>query len=382
MGGGDGGKGGQRRDAGRRYAFKVLCPEPLVSSFMGARGATKDSIQEACNCKLIVSNRDEHWPGTRLRILVIYSDDPSGVVAGLQEIINRIIELGDEEQGNWKGEPEFTGKETGEYMFRGIISMKMAGGLIGNGGSNVKAIREENNAKVFIDKSPVQGHQSVKVVAPADGLRSAIARISDCIQQEAHSDWFPEWAAIRSFSGEASGYDSSWHGRDRERSPRRGQEQWNQGWDSGKRAAQTDPTEDVLQAIAATASEFPAESLAMDFTITCDLPTHKVSALIGRHGEHIKQVRRQTGAKIHFEPPAEGTDEGQQSLRIQGPLLSCYTTHALMMKQYHEHDMENQRREEKNAKVSELQEQLNQLQDQLRAVQGEPAPVKGKGKYR
>lgn len=194
---------------GRRHAFKLLLQEKLVTSVMGKKGATKDRIQDDTGCKLVLSNRDEYYPGTQLRTLVVFGETEQAIVPVLDAVIEFILEHGAAEANSLRmGEGEtHLGKEPGEYVVRLAISQKMSGGIIGNGGSNIQHLRQECGAKVFIDNNRCQGHQLVRVIAPPDGLRHALVRINEIVQQEgADSDWFTEWASVRTFDGSTGDY--------------------------------------------------------------------------------------------------------------------------------------------------------------------------------
>lgn len=402
---GKGGHGaGKQRYADVRdlpHAFKVLCPEELIGSLMGHHGAAKDQIQEETGARLVVSQRNEHFPGTRFRILIAYHENADGVVMALDRIIDRLVECGEREAQNAapQGEPEFLGRETGEFVFRGAISPRMSGAIIGPKGARVQQMREQSNARVSIDKDVYQGHQMVKVIAQPDGIRAAVAMINECVQEEAGSEWFAQWALASSFvDGQEDGWGKGHEkgkGKERSRSPRRergghndwgsdgrgGYEQQGYGgyeeqvgyspgpdaWNTGGPPAHSEDDGWLLNSMATTIGEFPPNTLELEYSITCDLPVEKVSGLIGKSGANISEVRRITGTKIHFEE-AEG-EEPQQTLLIQGPLLNVYRAHALMMRRYHEMDLKG------TGEVSDLKNQLEALQRQLESV-----TPKGKGK--
>lgn len=432
--GGDGKwEGGKGKKRGRKHAFKLLCPDVLITSIMGPRGTNKDAMEEETGCKIIFSNRDEFYPGTYFRTLCIYSDEPDPIVTVLERVVEHVVQCGEQELQNppTKGEGDFVGKEEGTYMIRAAVSVRMSGAIIGPKGANVQAIRDESNAKLFIDKNNFLGHQMLKVLAPPDGLRLALTRVNECVQTEAGTEEFMQWAAIRVFSedgnGEAkagkgkekgkekgkdkgkekgkekgkgkssttsgaAGDELHWNeedgGHDRSRSPYRvhasedDQAAWQEGGDyagcGGGCGQGPDVDPGMLQALGATCEEFPEGTLEMEYTVTCELPSQKVSALIGKKGENIQKVRRSTGARIHFEE-VQGAGESQQTLLIQGPLLRVYKAHALMMRRYHEADMESAPVAE-TPSVKQLQEQLEELQRQLMIVQESSGKTKGKGK--
>jgi len=418
----------------RRHVFKVLCPEPLVTSIMGPRGSTKDQIQEETGCKLVFGNHDDFFPGTRFRTLCIYADEAEGILPVLERVVDRLLECAEHEMSNVqpkKKEANFIGKEPGEVMLRGLISSKMFGAVIGPKGSTVKAIREQNTAKVSIENKNFGGHFMMRVIAPPEGLRTALVMINECIQSEVSGEEFSEWAAVRSFDpamamgheekgsgktrtkhagkagkgkGGKAGKKQGWpEPRSRERSPRR------KGGKNGEDKARADndahdllqtlppesnweeegdgqdgnwadgevvlSEEDALQKLTETAQEFPDGTLPVDYTLTCALPSDKVPYLQGQDDENIIGIGATTGARLHFEEMQE-FGEGQQNLVIQGPLLRVYKAHLLMMKSYHESELPEPSQEEQS--VENLQEQLAELQNQLAAVQAQQG--KGKGK--
>ena len=84
-------------------------------------------------------------------------------------------------------------------------------------------------------------------------------------------------------------------------------------------------------------------TLDEEYTITCEMPKDKVSAMIGKRGAHVKQVQGQTHTLIKFEEANETLADGQpetQTLVIKGKILDTCRAHALMMQRYHEVDQE------------------------------------------
>jgi hypothetical protein len=299
------------------------------------------------------------FPNTNYRILVVYGPTSDAVMMVLDKIILKVVECGEQEMKSMPAEPEFLGKGQGEFIFRAAISDKMFPGLIGTKGANITAIRNEFNAKVFIDNDRIQGHQLVRVIADPDGLQKALQRIHhDYVQQHVEEAWFAEWTMVRSFS-EASG---GWWANERERSPRRGGTSWN----GGSVSKSSQELDGFVRDVSAVASQFPPDYLDYEFVITCDLPKEKVSSLIGKKGEYAKKVRSETGTQIKFGPENE---HGLQTLEIKGPCISCYAAHALLMRRYHETEPvaepEAPAADEKMQQIQQLQAQMAKLQEQL-----------------
>mmetsp|Transcript_39190 Transcript_39190/g.61057 ORF Transcript_39190/g.61057 Transcript_39190/m.61057 type:complete len:374 (+) Transcript_39190:72-1193(+) len=370
MGGADKG-GGKGRGMGPRgkYAFKVLCPDTLVTCVLGRGGSYKDQLQDESGCKISLSNRDEFFPNSNFRILVVYGPTSESVMMVLEKLVEKVIECGEQELKTMPAEPEFLGKGPGEFIFRACISEKMFPGLIGTKGSNITAIRHEFNAKVFVDNDRLQGHQLVRVIAEPDGLQKALQRIHDYVQEHVEEDWFPDWTMVRNFDP-TERWEGSWQG-ERERSPRRGGGgggSWNNARQEKKFSKDLDG---FVQDMSVTASEFSQEYIDAEHIITCDLPKQKVTALIGKKGEYSKKVRAETGTQVTF---GKENEHGLQTLEIKGPLLQCYAAHALMMRRYHETEPAAEPEapapaaDNKAQQIAQLQEQMQKLQEQLARV--------------
>ena len=110
------------------HAFKVLCPEELVACLMGSGGRVKDALQEETGARLVVSQRDEYFPGTRLRILSIFHQNADGIATVLSRILDRIVECAEQRPDastGVAGEPDFK-DDRGEFVIRVAVSPAMA----------------------------------------------------------------------------------------------------------------------------------------------------------------------------------------------------------------------------------------------------------------
>ncbi|CAE7230227.1 NOVA2 [Symbiodinium pilosum] len=411
MGYGDGGKGM------RRFAFKALCPNELVARIMGKGGTRKEQLQNEMGCKIVVSGRDECFPGTRYRVLLIYSDNPEAFLGVMQHVIGDIVECGAKEAVS--AEADFVGMDRGSYIVRCVVTKQMSSAIIGPKGSNARAIREESGSKVVIDPNITAGHQTVKIVGEPHGLQIALSRVNQYVQEQHGTPSYVEWATVKSFDGAGNpiyaspaetgisyaghgGHGHANHGKgsewpdERERTPRGpGAPAQRAGPRSVVNPPQPasssgDEDSDLLSALSSTAQGFPRGTLDAEYTITCELPREKVGLLIGKRGEDVQRIRKKTGTYIHFDPAQDG-NEGQ-TLTIRGPLLKIYQAHALLMKRYHETQVEeappNGANGDKDQKVQALEEQLQALQRQMAEVKqmqqsnvnAPPPAISGKGK--
>lgn len=123
----------------------------------------------------------------------------------------------------------------------------------------------------------------------------------------------------------------------------------------------------------------------MDYAIRCDLPNSRVGALIGRKGEHVREVEKSTNTKIDFDEG--GVDDGHERYRtitITGPLMSIYNAHMRLMQKYHQREYDDQKNKQRSgdeakgkgkkggqsvAAIDQLQDQIGKMESQLKELQ-------------
>ncbi|CAE7737159.1 BTR1 [Symbiodinium necroappetens] len=82
-----------------RSAFKVLCPDRLVAAVLGSSGQTVAKIQEHSGCHCNFSRRNEFFPDTNLRLLVISGPGPAEIVACLELLLEQAETLSTSREG-------------------------------------------------------------------------------------------------------------------------------------------------------------------------------------------------------------------------------------------------------------------------------------------
>lgn len=399
--------------------FKALCTESLTTVLLGSRAAIKEQIQQETGSKLVFSNKGDHFPRTELRVLGVFSEEARQILRALELILIRIIELGDEEKARPPpAGPEHLGKEPGEYVFRLCLCRQMAGLLIGSAGENVKRLRKDTGAKVFIDNDTVAGHRLVRVIGPAASIMSCLQQVHDIIQSDRETEEFQhEYSRVINFSamdgdagrredggrgGAGGGGGGREHDRDRrrddgrgrddgrarddgrgrelererERDHSRGGEHFGGSHSSGKPPRLDRAAGELLDMLAQDLSQFPPGTVEFHHCVSCAIPAAKVGALVGRSGEFVRRVEEQTRAKVDIAREGLG-DERQMS--CTGPLASIYNAHALMMQRLQE--IENSERRPSDDRGAgdrktpeELLANIAELQRQLDSVKGTYAP--------
>jgi len=395
------GKGGGIKGLPRgTHAFKVLCPEPLVSSIIGVSGNTRKQIEEETGAQLRISGRDEYFPKVKCRILVITSNGAQQLMAAIDRVISRAVDVGSSEQ---------EALVAGHCIFRIAVPSLSTGRLIGTRGANIQAIRDETGAKINLENDVYEGHQLCKLIGSAVTVSSAIDKILQVIMEELSGDRLLQWAAITNFDtpsvmpksqdkgdgpkGNSKGSSMPARDRDfdskREHAPDRHRDR---DWDhDGGRERHRSPspknmvhrdwgTDSPVDMIRALSTEFPPDSLGMDHAVSCDLPNSRVGSLIGRHGQYINHVQQVTNTIIKFTDMTKNNEDTHQTLTVQGPLINVYAAHMMMMKKYHDDEAQQREREKRDrapqepkrdALIEDLQSQLANLQQRLQEAEKE-----------
>merc|ERR1719424_1393244 len=77
------------------------------------------------------------------------------------------------------------------------------------------------------------------------------------------------------------------------------------------------------------------EQLESPFCLSCDLPQEITDEISGAAGQAVMELQRETETRIRIED-IEGDEEHRQCLTIEGPLLSTFIAHRIIMKRYHD----------------------------------------------
>ncbi|CAK0807654.1 unnamed protein product, partial [Prorocentrum cordatum] len=121
------------------HAFKVCCPEPLVARLVGNQGVLIHQIEDQSKSHLQFSPRGEYYPGTRLRILTVFTGEPHNIFEALTLVLDDLISKADEDRDGSRGRGgvDFV-DDMGRPIFRCALSKAAAGAVIGTRGERVK----------------------------------------------------------------------------------------------------------------------------------------------------------------------------------------------------------------------------------------------------
>jgi len=432
-------KGGRRGGfIGGPHVFKVLAPDSLVASIIGKGGETRKTIEDESGAKLKISERHEYYPETNCRILVVSASDAAHIMAALEQVVSRIVGVGVEEKekgcGKGKRPPDETetmfGKEPGEYVFRAVLPAQCSSALIGPRGARIKALRERTGAKVFVENDIHEGHQMVRLIGVTEALIQALPTVSEVMEEEMAQNDLVQWAGIMSFRDPAAGGGRRRHkgggggggaggggGKRSRRGNSKGDErgsgkggrkggeersgsgrQWSRSrsrsrdWDADGYSEASYGRQDFdgapMETMQALADDFIPGALNMAHAVSCDLPNYRIGGLIGRKGEYINNVQRETGAQVIFNDLPKGSEATHRTMTVTGPLMAVYAAHMMMMKRFHEEEAREEaeanpppaRSSREASQVEALQSQLADLERQLTEARGEkPQSSRRKG---
>lgn len=429
-GGGKGKSGGSKGSKGagrglgpvRRFAFKALCTDPFAANVIGKNGEARAEMEQDTGCSIWVSKRDEVYPFPQLRVLVLHADELEQITKALDALVNKMVEVANrDDEGS-----QMKGKEDGEYVFHSALPAFIRGRLIGNRGANIQNLREATGAKIFVENENFDGHHAARVIASPDIIQKTMRCLNEIVQEEVGSDEYVTWVSRHGLTnpsndgGKGKTKDRAGKGgkdrggrdrgdrerrsRDRERRHRsrsrdRTRDYNSHGYDNHQEESQEqdyqqEPEVSVrfgdvsegppLLAMEDLAKEFPDTTLDATYSVSCDLPSKIIVAMIAQ--DYVRQIQEKTRTEIVIEDESEGL----QHIMIQGPLLSSYYAHMLIMKAYQDLEQaereaalaaEEAARQEEEARqeaaaqapqaatVEALQAQLQALQSQLAEVQ-------------
>jgi len=203
---GDRDRGGPKQGRSQRYgefAFKVLCPEPMVAKLMGEKGAAVHQIEDQTSTHLQFSPRNDFYPDTRLRVLTILGSEPGFVFEALMAMVDQIISRGNDDRDNGRHDDFIDQK--GRIIFRCALSKAAAGAIIGSKGDRVRRLRESSGAHIDIEREVVDNHQLVTVCGSREQLTQVIEEFNGTVQSDAQEAWFQQWASQRSIGSDGGG---------------------------------------------------------------------------------------------------------------------------------------------------------------------------------
>lgn len=176
-----------------QFAFKVLCPEPLVTKLMSDKEI--HAIEEKTGTHFQLSPRNDFYPETRLRVLTVIGEAEENVLNALMVLLDHIEALGAQELESGK-RGDFSEKD-GRIMFRCALSKAAAGAVIGSKGEKIRRLRDTSGAHIDIDREVHDSHQLVTCIGSRAQIAGIIEEFHTVVQADSAEEWFQQWAAQR-----------------------------------------------------------------------------------------------------------------------------------------------------------------------------------------
>eukprot|EP00913_Durusdinium_trenchii_P018014 g16927.t2 len=141
--------------------------------------------RQETGARLVFSNRNDYFPDTKYRVMGIYADDANAILDVFTCVMPQLVSFGDEERKNMPtGQTDLCGKEPGEYIFRFALTRRMQSQIVGTQGNNIKFIRSDSGAKVFVENESIMGHRAGKVIGTPQTILAALKHINEFVQCE------------------------------------------------------------------------------------------------------------------------------------------------------------------------------------------------------
>uniref|UniRef100_A0A8C9SVS3 Insulin-like growth factor 2 mRNA binding protein 3 n=1 Tax=Scleropages formosus TaxID=113540 RepID=A0A8C9SVS3_SCLFO len=270
--------------------LRMLVPTQFVGAIIGKEGATIRSITKQTQSKIDIHRKEN--AGAAEKPITIHST-PEGCSAACKTIM------------------EIMQKEAADTKFTEEIPLKIlahnnfVGRLIGKEGRNLKKIEQDTETKITI--SPLQDltlYNPERTVT-VKGSIEACAKAEEEIMKKIRESYENDVAAMNLQSNLIPGLNLSALGLFPSSSP---------GMNT---SVMSGPGLGFCSTVLFS-DTFISQQQPESETVYLFIPALAVGAIIGKQGQHIKQLSRFAGASIKI-APADGPDAKQRMVIIQGP---------------------------------------------------------------
>eukprot|EP00933_Yihiella_yeosuensis_P061965 TRINITY_DN64856_c0_g1_i1.p1 TRINITY_DN64856_c0_g1~~TRINITY_DN64856_c0_g1_i1.p1 ORF type:complete len:604 (+),score=96.21 TRINITY_DN64856_c0_g1_i1:118-1929(+) len=145
---------------------KLLVPGRSAGAVIGKAGANLKMIRESTGVHLELLHQDKapQWPNDRV---VILKGTSSTRRAGFSSVMHSAFSQDDNPNAS--------------ICLKMLVNGTEAGAIIGKGGANLKAIREQSNCKVQVERDQIEGERLVSIDGPYNAVVSAANSIMDSL---------------------------------------------------------------------------------------------------------------------------------------------------------------------------------------------------------
>jgi len=326
--------------------YRILCPANVVGSVIGKAGKVIKSVSLETRSKIKVIDA---VPGVDDRVIVIFSS-PSGndkekdcnesevevepVLCPAQDALLRVHSVIAQQSSSARDNDDDDKKR--QHNARLLAASSQIGGLIGKGGNNIQKLRSESGAQIQIrPKDELPGcafsfGEVVVISGDATAIKKALYAVSAFLYKHPPKEQIP-WTDILSATNPNSLLPSivptlftppnyvpqrdSLFARHSSGAPRvngtyaSGHLPALGGYGSEARSSIWPLTDNPALPIAPKSGNSAADKSPEEFCIRIVCPNDKIGGVIGKGGNIIKSMRKDTGASIKVEDAQSDSDE-------------------------------------------------------------------------
>lgn len=287
--------------------LRMLVPTQFVGAIIGKEGATIRNITKQTHSKIDIHRKEN--AGAAEKPITIHST-PEGCTSSCKIIM------------------EIMHKEALDTKFNDDVPMKIlvhnnfVGRLIGKEGRNLKKIEQDTETRITIsslhDLTMYNPERTITVMGPIDACTKAQEEVMKKVRESYESDM----AAMSLQSTMIPGLNLNALGLFPPGAPCMGPSMSNMppGAHGGPSSFGCSPYggEGAMWPSMMSASSQPLAAHPESETVQLFIPAHAVGAIIGKQGQHIKQLSHFAGASIKI-APAEGKECQYRTVIIVGP---------------------------------------------------------------
>uniref|UniRef100_A0A4W6EEG2 Insulin-like growth factor 2 mRNA binding protein 3 n=1 Tax=Lates calcarifer TaxID=8187 RepID=A0A4W6EEG2_LATCA len=288
--------------------LRVLVPTQFVGAIIGKEGATIRNITKQTHSKIDIHRKEN--AGAAEKPITIHSTPE-----GCSNACRTIMEIMQKEA--------LDTKFTEEIPLKLLVHNNFVGRLIGKEGRNLKKIEQDTGTKITI--SPLQDltlynpERTITVKGPIE----ACSRAEEEVMKKTRESYESDMAAMNLQSNLIPGLNLNALGLFPSGAPGMGPSMSSvppPGAHGGCSSFGCSPYggEGPFWASMSSASSQPLAGHPESETVHLFIPALAVGAIIGKQGQHIKQLSHFAGASIKI-APAEGMDAKQRMVIIVGP---------------------------------------------------------------
>ncbi|KAF4795279.1 Insulin-like growth factor 2 mRNA-binding protein 2 [Turdus rufiventris] len=275
--------GGSQQPKQLEFPLRMLVPTQFVGAIIGKEGLTIKNLTKQTQSKVDIHRKEN--AGAAEKPITIHAT-PEGCSEACRMILDIMQKEADET------------KSAEEIPLKILAHNSLVGRLIGKEGRNLKKIEQDTGTKITI--SPLQDltiynpERTITVKGSTEACSSAEVEIMKKLREAYESDV----VAVNQQANLIPGLNLSALGI----------------FSTGLSMLPSTPG--VRGAAAAT--PYHPFALPEQEVVNLFIPTQAVGAIIGKKGQHIKQLARFAGASIKI-APAEGPDASERMVIITGP---------------------------------------------------------------